>query len=346
MGQGLAGTLLSFELLEKGHKVTIIASKEIPSSSKVAAGLFNPVVFKRLVPSWRAHEFIPFLKKRYSHLEMLLQRKFLYSVPLSKLIETQSELELWLKKKGNEELKMFVKDEIEKIHISGIEQELQMGEIEESGYVHIKSFLEGAFLYFQDNTTLLQEDFDFSQLSLTLEKPQYKGIFYDALIFCEGYHVHQNPYFTFLPFKPVNGDVLTLKIPSYQYSKCFNKNFFLLPLHDGNYRLGATYNWSNLVFETNENAKNELLARVQGYIKGEITVVQHEAGVRPSSNDRRPILGAHPQHKNLYIFNGLGAKGVMLAPYFAEQLVAHITLGEAIEKEVSIERYYRLQQGL
>ncbi len=332
--------------MERGHQVSIVSSKEIPSSSRVAAGLFNPVVFKRLLPSWRAQEFIPFLKQRYTHLEQVLQSKFLYSVPLSKLIETQNELELWLKKKGNEELKMFVNDEIEKIHISGINQELQMGGIEESGYVDLKCFLEAAFSYFQKSASLLQEDFDFSQLSLALEKPQYKGIFYDALIFCEGYHVHQNPYFSFLPFKPVNGDLLTLRIPSYQYSKCFSKNFFLLPLHDGNYRLGATYNWTNLVFETNEEAKNELLARVQEYIKDEITVVLHEAGVRPSSNDRRPILGAHPQHKNLHIFNGLGAKGVMLAPYFAQQLGANITAGEPIEKEVCVERYYRLQQGL
>ena len=75
-------------------------------------------------------------------------------------------------------------------------------------------------------------------------------------------------------------------------------------------------------------------------------MVQHEAGVRPSSNDRRPILGAHPQQKNIYIFNGLGAKGVMLAPYFAQQLGANITAGKAIDKEASVERYYRLQQGL
>jgi len=338
--------LLAFELLESGHKVSIVSSKEIPSSSKVAAGLFNPVVFKRLVPSWRAHEFIPILKHKYTYLEDLLRAKFLYSVPLSKLIETQNELELWLKKKGNDELKMFVKDDIEKVHISGIDQELQMGGIEEAGYVDLKAFLDAAFIYFQKNAKVVQEDFDFSQLSLVTGNPEYRGIEYDALIFCEGYHVHQNPYFSFLPFKPVNGDVLTLKIPSYQYAKCFNKNFFLLPLHDGNYRLGATYNWSNLVFETNDDAKNELLSRVQQYIKGEITVVQHEAGVRPSSNDRRPILGAHPQQKNIYIFNGLGAKGVMLAPYFAQQLAAHITQGKTIEKEVSVERYYRLQQSL
>ena len=242
--------------------------------------------------------------------------------------------------------KYFVKDDIEKVHISGIDQELQMGGIEEAGYVDLKAFLDAAFIYFQKNAKVVQEDFDFSQLSLVTGNPEYRGIEYDALIFCEGYHVHQNPYFSFLPFKPVNGDVLTLKIPSYQYAKCFNKNFFLLPLHDGNYRLGATYNWSNLVFETNDDAKNELLSRVQQYIKGEITVVQHEAGVRPSSNDRRPILGAHPQQKNIYIFNGLGAKGVMLAPYFAQQLAAHITQGKTIEKEVSVERYYRLQQSL
>ncbi len=342
----MAGTLLAFDLLEKGNRVSIISSKNIPYSSKVAAGLFNPVVFKRLVASWRANEFIPFLNERYAHLEETLQCKFLHKVDISKLIESENELALWLMKKDSDEIKSFVGQDIKNTKVVGVQEELRFGTVEQSGYVDLKVFLDSAAAYFKQKANFIAGDFDFNELQFNAETPIYKGVNYDAIVFCEGYNIRHNPYFSFLPFKHVNGDVLTLQIPSYQYKKCFNKNFFLVPLTDGNYRLGATYNWTNLVFEPNEIAKEDLLSKLKEYIKGEIIVVKHEAGVRPSSSDRRPIIGAHPKHKNLHVFNGLGAKGVMLAPYFAAQLAAHLTSGQEIEKEVSIERFYHLQQSL
>ncbi len=326
--------------MERGHQISIINSEEIPSSSKVAAGLFNPVVFKRLVPSWRANEFVPHLMKRYTHLEKVLNTKFLYSTRISKIIETDNELQMWNKRIDGNELFDFVKKVDKQVRVEGIEDELMLGRVEKSGYVDLKKFLDVSNEFFQKKGLISHLEINYRDIKINEHTIEYGQNSYDAVFFCEGYHVHQNPYFSFLHFKPVNGDVLTLNIPSYRNDQCLNKNFFLLPLHDGKYRLGATYNWSNLVFETNEEAKNALLSRLKEYIKGDIELVQHEAGVRPSSNDRRPILGAHPQHKNLYIFNGLGAKGVMLAPYFAELLADHITFGKELEKEVSVERYY------
>jgi len=68
-------------------------------------------------------------------------------------------------------------------------------------------------------------------------------------------------------------------------------------------------------------------------------VVMHKAGIRPTVKDRRPFLGAHPDHNNLYVFNGLGTKGVSLAPYFAKHLVDHMVDGVELMKEVSIGRF-------
>ena len=50
VGQGIAGTLLAHDLLEKGHSVYIIDKPMIASASKVAAGLINPVGMKRCIP--------------------------------------------------------------------------------------------------------------------------------------------------------------------------------------------------------------------------------------------------------------------------------------------------------
>ena len=45
------------------------------------------------------------------------------------------------------------------------------------------------------------------------------------------------------------------------------------------------------------------------------------------------------EHKNVYIFNGLGTKGVMLAPYFAQKLFNHIKLNETLPEEVNVARF-------
>ena len=53
VGAGLAGTLTAWELKKRGVDVTLCDNNS-SSASKVAAGLFNPVSFKRVVEVWNA----------------------------------------------------------------------------------------------------------------------------------------------------------------------------------------------------------------------------------------------------------------------------------------------------
>ena len=308
----------------------------------MAAGLFNPVVFKRLTPSWKADEIIPYLNEVYAGLEKKLEIPFLFFVPIAKVLESENEMNQWLNKKGSSEMNSFL-GEISTENIQGIDRQLSIGNVINSGYLDIKIFLEASLNFFKRKTAVLEEVFDFNAL-ISSSSPVYKGVVYDDIIFCEGFHVQQNPYFSFLPFKPVNGDVLTIRIPSYTYNKVLNKNFFLLPFANATYKLGATYNWNDLTFKPNEEAKLDLLKRLSAFVGGDIEVLSHEAGIRPSAEDRRPILGAHPTYKNIHIFNGLGTKGVMLAPYFAKQMGNYLVDGVAVDEEVSISRYYHLQK--
>ncbi len=340
--------MLAFALLEKGCAVQIVHNAALPSSSRVAAGLYNPVVFKRLLPSWRAAEVVPFLVKKYSALEALLQEKFLFSVNISKVIENQHELETWEKRAHSEDIREFILPKISHQNPQGFKAPsvLGFGEVVQSGYVDTTIFLNAAHAYFNTLAILQNHTFDYHALELCASGLVYQNEHYDELVFCEGFFVAQNPYFSFLPFKPVKGEVLTVRIPGFQSKNILNKNFFLLPLPDGTFRLGATYDWKNLNFEPSVEAKNSLLARLSEYVSGEIEIMQHDAGVRPSSEDRRPILGPHPHHPQLHVFNGLGTKGVMLAPFFAEQLTNYLLDGKPLEHEVSAVRFYDLQKSV
>jgi glycine/D-amino acid oxidase-like deaminating enzyme len=70
------------------------------------------------------------------------------------------------------------------------------------------------------------------------------------------------------------------------------------------------------------------------------TVLGQQAGIRPSGKDRRPIMGLHPRHPALGLFNGLGTKGCSLAPYMAHLLTMHLLQGAPLPPETDIKRYF------
>ena len=67
--------------------------------------------------------------------------------------------------------------------------------------------------------------------------------------------------------------------------------------------------------------------------------MDHRAGVRPTTKDRRPIVGQHHTYKKLYVLNGLGSRGVMIGPYVAQQLFNFIENGKSLDSEIDIARF-------
>ena len=65
-----------------------------------------------------------------------------------------------------------------------------------------------------------------------------------------------------------------------------------------------------------------------------------KVAVRPSVKDRRAIIGNHKRHKNLYLMNGLGSRGMLLSPYLASQLCSNIIENKKINSEIDINRFY------
>ena len=64
VGSGLAGTTLGLQLIRKGANVTLF-DDGVNHSSRVAAGMINPIVFRRVNKGWRVDEFIPYLQEFY-----------------------------------------------------------------------------------------------------------------------------------------------------------------------------------------------------------------------------------------------------------------------------------------
>ncbi|MDA7804233.1 FAD-binding oxidoreductase, partial [Crocinitomix sp.] len=118
-----------------------------------------------------------------------------------------------------------------------------------------------------------------------------------------------------------------------------NRNLFIMPLKDNLFKIGSTYNWQLEEPIVTVEGKKDMLDRLAAFTSFDYTIIEHKAGIRPTVSDRRPLLGQHKSIKNAFIFNGLGTKGVMIAPYFSEQLFRHACYGDELDVEVDIKRF-------
>jgi len=108
------------------------------------------------------------------------------------------------------------------------------------------------------------------------------------------------------------------------------------------FMVGATYDPNDSTHEVSDTAKKELEEKLRDLIKIPFTINHQNWGMRPTSPDRRPIIGPHPEFENLIIFNGLGTKGVSLSPYFSVQLTQWLEGHGEIPRDVNIERFKSL----
>ncbi|MGZ4033945.1 MAG: NAD(P)/FAD-dependent oxidoreductase [Bacteroidia bacterium] len=342
VGQGLAGTILAQTFLSEGKSVIIIDEKGFSNASAIAAGLYNPVVFKRLVKSWLADELLPFMDKFYPEAENLLGAKFYFKKHILKPFAEEQEKVLWLKK-CNEEIGKYLSKTIYDDYLSDIiYNPLGASEIVEAGNLDTGSFLTSFRNYFKKKEALIEEKFNYDSLIISENSITYKNIQADKIIFCEGYRTNENPYFSWLLFKLTKGEIITIKLdPAHviPMDKVINKGVFILPLGNNIYKVGATYEWTDLSEDPTEKGKSDLIDKLQKVIKVPFEIIDHQAGIRPTVNDRRPLIGLHPEHRSLGVFNGLGTKGVMLAPYFAKQFYDFLEHQLPLNKEADIARF-------
>lgn len=339
VGQGLAGSVLSLKLIEHGYSVKVIDKPELSSCSKVAAGIWNPVVFKRLTKSWMIDELLPELLKFYTHQETLFNASLITEREIIKLFSEQQEVDLW-KKKAVSELSSYLDKTIYHDNLKGIKNSsLGYSKVKQAGNLDVKWFLQLTQKYLHERECFINEKFSYNDLKIS-EIIEYKNIKAKYIVFAEGYLIKNNPYFNYVPFKPAKGEVLTIGSKDLDIgSNIINRNAFLMRLENDTYKLGATYDWDNLNETTSETALNELQNRFAKLSDADHKIIKHEVGVRPSVIDRRPAIGRHPKHSNLFLFNGLGTKGVMLAPYFAQKLCNYIKSNEPLNEEVNVLRF-------
>jgi glycine/D-amino acid oxidase-like deaminating enzyme len=339
VGQGIAGTALADELEQRGCEVYIIDSGIDKSASQVAAGIFNPIINKRFTLSWMADQLLPCAHQYYTNFELRFNAHIRYPFSSYLIFENATHANEWSIREGEKEVKKYISDDVPQDIPTEVIHPLGGLLINGAGYLNTKLYIELFRKHILKQSRFIDAIFDISKLEILREYNIYQGERYDKVVFCEGWKGMQNPLFPQVKYKPAKGEVLTFEMKDLACNYILLKGKYIAPLGDGLYKIGATYDWNYLDTQCTEEGRRQLEKGIHEMLKGDYKMIDHEAGVRPTIADRRPVVDVHPDHSNIYIFNGMGTKGVMIAPWFAKQL-ADVMMGVGLlSAEVGLARF-------
>ncbi|VFA43715.1 NAD(P)/FAD-dependent oxidoreductase [Chryseobacterium indologenes] len=335
VGDGYAGLFFAHQLI-RNNKSFVIFSEGRKSASQVSAGIINPVVLKKFTTFWKAQEQIDFLKNSLREIETYTGKNYLIDAPIHRIFHDENEQKLWLKKSANEELSGFLSEKFERLN--GVKNDFQTGKVNQSARLDVNGFFSGLFDYFEKNDFLIREKFEYTQLDPA--RAIYKDFSFKNIIFCEGMRVRDNPYFSEISVNPNKGHHIKVRLSQpIPENITIKKKHFLFPTGTGLYFYGGTYDRDQLHHHIDESAVDQLVKGLSEIYPYDFDVEEVHFGFRPTVKDRRPIIGRHETHDNLYVFNGLGARGILNGCYFARDLYRCIEEGVPLHEEVSSDRF-------
>jgi glycine/D-amino acid oxidase-like deaminating enzyme len=342
IGQGLSGTFLSYYLEKEGASFIVIDNNDNNAPSRIAGGVINPVTGRRLVKVWMAEEVIPFTAKAYSEIGQAVGTLVIEQKNIIDFFPNPHQRQVFVERVAEDDGYLHSFPEQNKFN-PYFNYDLGCGEIRHT-YVSQPSTLLPAWRdYLKNKNILVEETFDDSLLNVTATSVEYKHIKAGKIIFCDGPASAQSDYFRNLPFAPNKGEAIIIESPELPNHFIYKKGFMLVPLPTpGMFWMGSNYQWKFEDALPSKEFYQQAERHLKAWLKLPFRIVDHKAGLRPATLERRPFVGLHPIHTNVGILNGMGTKGSSLAPMFAQQLSSHLLHGEPISPEADIARFSKI----
>ncbi|MEM8520187.1 FAD-binding oxidoreductase [Flavobacterium sp. PL12] len=338
VGCGLAGISFAEMALENGKSI-LVFDNDSQNSSKIAGGLYNPVILKRFSEVWKAQEQLVLMDDFYPRIEKKINCTVDFKTPILRKFFSVEEQNNWFAASDKIALAPFLSTDIITKKYKGIDSPFGYGEVLQTGYVDTALLLKKYKEYLKENNWLQQESFNYDLLHFEEGYASYKDIKAKHIIFAEGFGMHSNPYFNELPLDGTKGELFIIKAPQLSLDIIVNTSVFILPLGNDLFKVGATYNWQDKTDLPTDEGKAELIDRIKEIITCDFQIISHFAGVRPTVKDRRPLIGTHSKYKAMHLLNGLGTRGVMLGPAMAKALFDFIEYQTPLDISADINRF-------
>ncbi|MCF4100122.1 FAD-binding oxidoreductase [Gillisia sp. M10.2A] len=338
VGAGLSGIAVTEELLSMGKTVRVFENNS-QSSSTVAGGVFNPVILKRFTLAWQADEQMKIALPFYKALENKLNEKLIHDLPIFRKFSSIEEQNNWFAAMDKTNLVNFLNPKLYNDLNENLPSNFSFGQVMGTGAVNTKLLLEAYREYLRNVNLLDEHDFKYEEVRLLEGKVEFKGTSAGKIIFCDGFGLKDNPFFNYLPMNGNKGEYLVIRSKELKLNVAVKSSVFILPLGDDLYKVGATYNNFDKSSVPSQEAREQLLQKLETMITCKFEVVDQIAGIRPSTNDRKPLVGMHPKHTQLYCCNGFGSRGVLIGPTVAKQLIQFIERGVPLPSDINLKRF-------
>jgi len=338
VGLGLAGMAFAEELIS-ANKTFLVFEDDSQTSSLVAGGVYNPVILKRFTAVWNAKEQLEIALPFYRNLEEKFNQKFDQKFVIRKAFKSIEEQNNWFLASDKPLLGEFLNPNIKREKVAGVLGDFGFGEVYEAGRIDTKKLVNAYREFLKSENKILFEKFLYQEIKFQEGSIKYQQIIANKIVFCEGFGLKENPFFNYLPLNEAKGELITIEAPDLNIDFLLKSTLFVLPLGDHLYKVGATFNWKDKTSKPSEEGKLELVDKLKKVINVPYKIIEHSAGIRPTVKDRRPLVGVHKEHKQLAVLNGLGTRGVMIAPMVAKQLFNCLEQEEMLEQEINIERF-------
>ena len=338
VGCGLA-SIAFCEQLRNANKTFLVFDDDSQKSSSVAAGLYNPVILKRFTPVWMAKQQLELAMPYYHNLEKLLNTKLNYPISVRRKFLSVEEQNNWFAASDQPILGNYIQPQVLKNLNSAISAPFGLGKVLHSGRINTKKLIASYREFLNQKEQLISKTFNYQKLIYDDRIITYENFSCKYVVFAEGYNLKFNPYFENIPLVGLKGEMLIIESPELKLDYILKSSVFIVPIEDDLYWVGATYEREDKTHNISDEAKEQLLNKLKTVVSCNFKIVSQVAGIRPTTKDRRPLVGRHSKFKNLFILNGMGTRGVMTSPYIAMQLFKHIELNEPLDGAINIKRF-------
>lgn len=342
IGQGICGTMLSFFLQKEGKSFLVIDDDNDHASSKVAAGIINPITGRRYVTTWMIEEVLPFAVQTYQELETYLDTGLIFQKSIIDFFPSAQMRNAFVDRLTENDTYLHSYPDQNRFN-QYFNYDFGCGEISPAYIVHLQLLLASWRKKLFGMKAIVEEKFNADKLTVTGDGINYHDISAEKIIFCDGVAAAGNPWFQLLPFAPNKGEALIIECDDLTNQHIFKKGLLLAPLAARNtYWTGSNYQWEFENDQPSETFYKQTTGLLKHWLKAPFKVIAHKAAVRPATIERRPFVGFHPLYNNIGILNGMGTKGTSLAPFFAHQLTQNLVYHFPIADEANISRFSRI----
>lgn len=338
VGLGIAGISLC-EQLRRANKTFVVVHHNRNVATMVAGGIINPVILKWFTPVWKVNQFLEEAIPFYQSLEDIFSEAIISETSIYRIFNSVEEQNNWVAASDKKELSDYLEPEIRKNFSNNINAPYGLGKVQSAFQIHTSRILSLYENYLAQRGNIIKEPFEYQKLSFENYQIHYQDYSAPKIVFAEGASAIHNPYFPKGILFQRKGEYITIKSPKLECKEIIKGKYYVIPLGDDYYKVGATFIHNETSNKSNDDSSKELVNVIKKMISVPFEVVNIEAGFRPTVKDRRPILGNLPSHKSLYFFNGLGTRGLLMAPLLAKQLFNYMEHSLEIPNEISIRRF-------